>query len=514
MADDKFDFKEENFAKLKQNFPEDLQEAEKDEMNGKNKEITAKIKGTKSQVPSTESELRRLVNVLKSRELFPFIVFSFSRRECEAYAQYISSSKKKKGPKPQAAGDALDLNNEEEKEAVQSIFDAALQCLDEKDRELPCIQSMLPMLLRGVGVHHSGLLPILKEIVELLFQENLVKCLFSTETFAMGLNMPAKTVVFTSLTKWDGQVSRPLSSGEYIQMSGRAGRRGKDDRGFAMMLVDPKLSKEECKAMLKGEASALHSSFRLSYYTLLNLIRSRSLGRKDDMEYVISKSFQQFQHEQQTPLIAQEAKELRDQADKMISSEVNMTKYMEQTKKYEESRAQIRKAMLQPIVCLNVLRPGRIVRVNSEDIDWGYGVILCVQRLTDSPPSDPKSYIADVMLCCKNEGKEAAPCDLNSKEGAMLVIPVALPFISEINTLRVALPSSLKVEKNKESVRSTLKALLQRYPDGHLPELHPIDDLGIAGEEAENIQKYLKDQNEAKKAIKEFEVSEMLKHCV
>lgn len=82
------------------------------------------------------------------------------------------------------------------------------------------------MLERGIGIHHGGLLPILKEVIEILFQEGLIKALFATETFAMGLNMPARTVVFSSAKKFDGKDTRYISSGEYIQMSGRAGRRG------------------------------------------------------------------------------------------------------------------------------------------------------------------------------------------------------------------------------------------------------------------------------------------------
>lgn len=87
------------------------------------------------------------------------------------------------------------------------------------------------MLKRGIGVHHSGLLPIVKEVIEILFQEGLLKVLFATETFSTGLNMPAKTVVFAGTRKFDGGSFRFLYSGEYIQMSGRAGRRGLDDRG-------------------------------------------------------------------------------------------------------------------------------------------------------------------------------------------------------------------------------------------------------------------------------------------
>ncbi|KAI4983357.1 hypothetical protein ZWY2020_023849 [Hordeum vulgare] len=96
---------------------------------------------------------------------------------------------------------------------------------EDDDKKLPQVSNMLPLLKRGIGVHNSGLLPILKEVIEILFQEGLIKCLFATETFNIGLNMPAKTVVFTNVHKFDGDRFRWLSSGEYIQMSGRAGRR-------------------------------------------------------------------------------------------------------------------------------------------------------------------------------------------------------------------------------------------------------------------------------------------------
>ncbi|KAK9269450.1 hypothetical protein L1049_001224 [Liquidambar formosana] len=119
---------------------------------------------------------------------------------------------------------------------LEQVFRNAILCLNEEDRNLPAIELMLPLLQRGIAVHHSGLLPIIKELMELLFQEGLVKALFTTETLiAMGLNMPAKTVVFTAVKKWDGDSHRYIRSGEYIQMSGRAGRCGKDERRICII---------------------------------------------------------------------------------------------------------------------------------------------------------------------------------------------------------------------------------------------------------------------------------------
>lgn len=164
----------------------------------------------------------------------------------------------------------LDFNDEDEKTLVESVFTNAIDSLSDDDKKLPQVESVLPLLKRGIGIHHSGLLPILKEVIEILFQvcfifeepwttqrliellqEGLIKALFATETFSIGLNMPAKTVVFTNVRKFDGLDNRWLSSGEYIQMSGRAGRRGLDERGIVIMMVDEKMEPAVAKNMIK-----------------------------------------------------------------------------------------------------------------------------------------------------------------------------------------------------------------------------------------------------------------------
>jgi ATP-dependent RNA helicase DOB1 len=99
---------------------------------------------------------------------------------------------------------------------IKKIYTNAISALSEDDQQLPSITLMLPLLQRGIGIHHGGLLPIIKEVIELLFQESLLKILFTTETFSMGINMPAKTVVFTSIEKFDGDEYRWVSGGEFI----------------------------------------------------------------------------------------------------------------------------------------------------------------------------------------------------------------------------------------------------------------------------------------------------------
>ena len=214
----------------------------------------------------------------------PVIVFAFSKRECEGLALNMSK---------------LEFNSAEEQDLITNIFTNAIENLSPDDRQLPQISNILPLLKRGIGIHHGGLLPILKEVIEILFQEGLIKVLFATETFSICLNMPAKTVVFTNVRKFDGQEFRNLSSGEYIQMSGRAGRRGLDDRGVVIMMCDEKLEPAAAKNMIKGEADRLDSAFHLGYNMVLNLMKVEGVSP----EFMLERCFFQFQSQANVPTL-------------------------------------------------------------------------------------------------------------------------------------------------------------------------------------------------------------------
>lgn len=216
----------------------------------------------------------------------PVIVFAFSKRDCEFLALQVSKT---------------EFNNPDEQALVVRIFENAIMSLSPDDRALPQISHLQPLLKRGIGIHHGGLLPIMKECIEILFQEGLIKVLFATETFSIGLNMPAKTVIFTSVRKFDGHQFRTLSSGEYIQMSGRAGRRGLDDRGIVIMMVDEKLEPATAKEMIKGEADRLNSAFHLGYNMVLNLMKVEGISP----EYMLEKCFFQYQSEENLPAVEQ-----------------------------------------------------------------------------------------------------------------------------------------------------------------------------------------------------------------
>ncbi|KAI7838418.1 hypothetical protein COHA_007790 [Chlorella ohadii] len=441
---------------------------------------------------SVSEDLQKLVGLIKDKHFEPAIVFSFSRRECEQYAGDLHRKAK------------VDFNSQEEKEAVTEVFNRAIECLKEEDRELPFIKSILPMLQCGIAMHHSGLLPILKELVEILFGEGLIKVLFSTETFAMGLNMPARTVVFTALQKWDGEETRWIGSGEYIQMSGRAGRRGTDDRGMVFLMCDDCFDGETAKAMLQGKSTPLLSSFRLSYYTLLNLIR-RIEGSGYDMEYVISKSFSQFQHEQQLPELESRLKAAEAEAAQIsAATDAAAAEYSEGRQQLAAAAAVVRQAMHLPQHCLHFLRPGRIVRVTEGERQWGYGVVVSVLRKAAQdrvgvPESAAAAYLVDTLLCVAGSGGDfkqeqerkrevqgaPQPAALTAANAEMQVVPVPLPLVSDISTLRVSIPADLRPPEARKAVLLTLRTLAQRYPGGQLPLLDPVADMGIQDEQVE-----------------------------
>lgn len=224
------------------------------------------------------SDIYKIVKMIMVKNFNPVIVFSFSKRECENLALQMSK---------------LAFNDQSEKEMVSKVFNSAIEMLSEEDKELPQIKNLLPLLRRGIGVHHSGLLPILKETIEILFQEGLLKVLFATETFSIGLNMPAKTVVFTSVRKFDGVSTRYITSSEFVQMAGRAGRRGLDDRGLVIMMIDEQMDPANAKEIVRGQQDKLNSAFHLGYNMILNLLRVEGISP----EYMLERCFYQFQNQ-------------------------------------------------------------------------------------------------------------------------------------------------------------------------------------------------------------------------
>ena len=159
--------------------------------------------------------------------------------------------------------------------------------------KLKSVQLMKQVIPQGIAFHHAGLLPIIKEAVEDLFGRGLIKVLYATETFAVGINMPAKTVCFDNLRKFDGFNFRPLNTKEYFQIAGRAGRRGIDTQGYVVsMIFRPTFNIEEVKAITTKDVEPIKSQFKLCVNTVLNLIHMHT---PEDIEHILRLSFFSYQ---------------------------------------------------------------------------------------------------------------------------------------------------------------------------------------------------------------------------
>ncbi|KAK1174600.1 hypothetical protein AOXY_G2123 [Acipenser oxyrinchus oxyrinchus] len=414
------------------------------------------------------SNVFKIVKMIMERNFQPVIIFSFSKKDCEAYALQVSK---------------LDFNTDEEKKLVEEVFNNAIDCLSDEDKKLPQVEHVLPLLKRGVGIHHGGLLPILKETIEILFSEGLLKALFATETFAMGINMPARTVLFTSARKFDGKDFRWITSGEYIQMSGRAGRRGMDERGIVIFMVDEKMSPAIGKQLLKGSADPLNSAFHLTYNMVLNLLRVEEINP----EYMLEKSFYQFQHYRAVPGVVERVKKLEEQYNEIeIPNEESVVTYYKIRQQLAKLGKEIEEYVHKPKYCLPFLQPGRLAKVKNDEDDFGWGVVVNFSRKSNVKAStgdlDPL-YVVEVLVHCskesvKNAATDAAKPVKPGEKGEMQVVPVMLHLLCAISSVRLYIPKDLRSFDNRQSVLKSIQEVQKRFPDG-VPLLDPIDDMGI-----------------------------------
>ena len=212
-------------------------------------------------------QMNETIKMLEKEELLPAIFFILSRKQCELYADKVD----------------MTLLSSSDTASVKHIIAFHLH---RKDLEqVPQYHTIYNLLCRGIAFHHSGLLPVLKEIIEILFSKGFVKMLFCTETFAVGLNMPTKTVLFAGFKKFDDEGMRILRNDEYIQMAGRAGRRGKDDKGVIIYLPDHEpLEPFEMKTMMKGSKPPIVSRMDFHYDFILKTIQSKEVKWLEIME--------------------------------------------------------------------------------------------------------------------------------------------------------------------------------------------------------------------------------------
>ncbi|MGW7488680.1 DEAD/DEAH box helicase [Streptomyces sp. NPDC054786] len=220
-----------------------------------------------------------VIDRLDNEGLLPAITFIFSRAGCESAVQQCLYS-------------GLRLNDQEGREEVRRIVEARTAGIADDDLHVLGYYEWLEGLERGIAAHHAGMLPTFKEVVEELFVKGLVKAVFATETLALGINMPARSVVLEKLVKWNGEQHADITPGEYTQLTGRAGRRGIDVEGHAVVLWQRGMNPGALAGLAGTRTYPLRSSFKPSYNMAVNLVSQ--FGRHRSRE-LLEMSFAQFQ---------------------------------------------------------------------------------------------------------------------------------------------------------------------------------------------------------------------------
>lgn len=233
-----------------------------------------------------------VVERLEASDLLPAIYFIFSRAATQDATRQLA-----------AAG--VRLTSPEERERIAAVVQARCAVIPEADLLAVGFGEFSDSLQRGVAAHHAGMLPIFKEVVEELFQQALLKVVFATETLALGINMPARTVVLERLVKWNGQTHADITPGEYTQLTGRAGRRGIDVEGHAVVLFGPNVQPNHLAGLASTRTYPLRSSFRPTYNMAVNLVRR--VGRRISRE-ILETSFAQYQSDQSVVGLAAQIK--------------------------------------------------------------------------------------------------------------------------------------------------------------------------------------------------------------
>ena len=252
--------------------------------------------------------INTVVRYLNEHDLLPAICFVFSRKKTAEYAKFLSIS----------------LNDGKTMNIIPKECDNILisKLTNYKEyQNLPEYHELVHLMKKGIAVHHSGILPVFKEMIEIMFSRGYIKILFATETFAVGINMPAKSVIFSSLQKFDGRGFRYLYPHEYTQMAGRAGRRGMDKRGHVFHLNNmfelPSLP--EYKQILCGKPQSITSKFQIHYNLIIRLI---SIGKLDIKSFVEKSMLQNY--------VIKEGVRLQEEIDRMQENYEKKTAFVKE----------------------------------------------------------------------------------------------------------------------------------------------------------------------------------------
>ena len=391
------------------------------------------------QLPLRPQRISRpeMVRTLDKQGLLPAICFIFSRAGCDgAVSQCVAAD--------------ITLTSPEQQQTIRAYIAEATAHLDTRDLHTLGYYEWRDGLIRGIAAHHAGLLPLFKEVVEALFTQGLVKLVFATETLALGINMPARTVILEKLTKYNGESHVDITAGEYTQLTGRAGRRGIDVEGHAVVMWRPGLSPEHVATLASTRTYPLNSSFRPTYNMAANLIASYGAERT---RKILESSFAQFQADKSVVGIASRVRKnenaLEGYREAMACHLGDFAEYVQLSRQIKElekkaSKSNELNARSQAHHSIQQLLPGDIIHI-PHGRSRGYAVVV---TRADSH-SDPRIGVVT---------EDAHQRTVSTRDFEGVIEPVS----------RIKIPKRLSLKTPKER-RDTASRMRQALYDGRAP---------------------------------------------
>lgn len=371
-----------------------------------------------------------VVERLDAEGLLPAITFVFSRAGCAAAVQQCLDAR-------------ITLTTPEEQAEITAFVDAACSHLPEQDLHVLGFYEFRDGLARGIAAHHAGMLPTFKECVEDLFSAGFVKVIFATETLALGINMPARSVVIEKLSKWNGETHANITPGEYTQLTGRAGRRGIDVEGHGVVLWQPGLDPKQVAGLASTRTYPLNSSFHPSYNMAVNLVGQVGRGVAREL---LEQSFAQFQADRAVVGLARQIRKADDALDgyreNIHCDRGDFMEYASLRRELTDIEASGSKARRQAerdeiVRSLTQLRPGDVIHVPVGKFA-GIAVVLEPGRVTDNDGPRP------MVLTASRHARRLAMIDFTAPVSALTTMRIPKSFNARNPQARRDLAASLR----------------------------------------------------------------------
>ena len=379
-----------------------------------------------------------VTDLLQQQDLLPAIVFIFSRNQCDEAAESCVRA-------------GIRLTDAAQREEIAEIIDARVEIFSDDDLAALNFSKFANQLEFGIGAHHAGLVPAFKEIVEECFIRGLVKLVFATETLAVGLNMPARAVVIEKITKFTGEHHQPLKASEYTQLTGRAGRRGIDTVGHALVLWNQFVGFDQVAALALSRSFRLVSAFRPTYNMAANLIQTHS---RQEAHHLLNLSFAQFQSGRDVveiqARIARRSKE-RDRLREQAKSSYGDIDDFRKAYQSEPDATQIEQA-------LSVLKLGDMVSLPKQGRESKAAVIATAKRANGTKITIVTANRAVLNL-------QAGDFDTPPQKVGHIKLPEQFPLTSPRFVKEVA----LRVQRTKINAGTRAST-----GQGHVERDHPV----------------------------------------